>query len=88
MGMRSWSIGCSSSTDTICVGTPDSVSEINTSESGILEIQMAPKEADFYKQHHGAVGRHALIKGTLFHQITAWHVTKIVVQVKDLRLVE
>ena len=72
----------------VCVGTPDSVSEINTAESKVREIQIGPREADFYKWHEGAVGRHALIKGTLFHQHTAWHVTKIVVQVNDLRLIE
>jgi len=63
----------------VCVGTPDSVSEINTVESKVLEIQIAPKEAGFYKRQRGAVGKRALIKGTLFHQHTAWHVTKIVV---------
>src|SRR5664279_3129055 len=41
----------------VCVGTPDSISEINTAESKVLEIQIAPKEDGFYKQHHGAVGR-------------------------------
>ena len=70
----------------VCVGMSDSVSEIHTAESAVREIQIAPKEEGFYTRHHGAAGRRVLIKGTLFHQHTAWHVTTIVVQVNDVCL--
>jgi hypothetical protein len=68
----------------VCVGSPGLATEVNEPESEVREIQLAPRDDKFYKHHRGVVGKRVKVTGTLFHQHSAWHVTKVVLQVGSL----
>jgi len=62
----------------ICVGSADVTDEVNEPEPTVLEVQIAPGDDRFYKRYRKAVGKPVKVTGTLFHQQTVWHVTKVV----------
>jgi uncharacterized protein DUF4431 len=68
----------------ICVGSGVVANHVDEPERRVLEVQIAPKDDQFYKQNRKAVGRRVKITGTLFHQHTGWHVTKVVLRASDL----
>jgi hypothetical protein len=68
----------------VCIGTTETVTDLNEPETEITEIQLAPKDNQFYKRNKVAIGKHVKVAGSLFHQHTAWHVTKVVVIANDI----
>ena len=69
-----------------CVGSSGLATEVNEAESDVSEIQLAPRDNRFYEQHQGVIGKHVKATGTLFHQHSAWHVTRVVLQVVSLSI--
>ena len=68
----------------ICVGSGAVTKELDESEPRVLEIQIAAKDIRFYREKRKAVGKRVKVTGTLFHQHTGWHVTKVVLQATNL----
>jgi hypothetical protein len=68
----------------ICVGSTEVTNEVDSFESRVLEVQIAPKDEQFYERNRQAVGKPVKVTGSLFHQHTGWHVTKVVLRATDL----
>jgi hypothetical protein len=68
----------------ICVGSEKEADDLHEVEAEVLEVQIAPKDHRFYERNRRALGKRVRVTGTLFHQITAWHVTKVILQATDL----
>ena len=69
-----------------CVGSTTLATEVNEVESGVSEIQLVPRDDRFYEQYQGVIGKHVKATGTLFHQHSAWHMTRVVLQVDSLSI--
>lgn len=67
-----------------CVGSGKAVG-VNEPEANISEVQLAFRDAQLYKKYRQVVGKHVSVSGVLFHQHSAWHVTRVVVHVSDLK---
>jgi hypothetical protein len=63
----------------------DKANLINSSETGIKEIQIYSMDKGIIAKLKKVAGKKAIIKGTIFHEHTAWHVRKLVMKVSDLK---
>jgi len=64
---------------------PDGVNPINSAESCIPEIQLMTNDPGVLKHLSGSGGRRMLVRGTVFHEHTAWHVRPLVMIVSEAR---
>ncbi|HAT40761.1 MAG TPA: hypothetical protein DCS87_03430 [Rheinheimera sp.] len=63
----------------------DSDNEFNTREESISEIQVFSDDSSISTAIAEKRDRKVTVKGELFHEHTAWHVRKIVMDVKEIR---
>jgi hypothetical protein len=63
----------------------DSKDSIDVSEPHITEIQAYSNDAAIRKKISQLTGKEAVLKGTLFHSHTAWHVRDLVMMVTEVR---
>lgn len=66
----------------ICV-TGTEGNDINTSETGITEMQLVLNDKQ-YKKYKKMVGQKVVVTGTLFHSHTVHHKTNILITVKSM----
>lgn len=63
----------------------DKINPINSSETGIAEIQLFSNDKAIFTKLKNLSGKKASVKGTLFHEHTAWHIRKLVMNVSDIK---
>ncbi len=57
----------------------------NETETGVTEVQIYSGDDKIRKQYLSLVGKKAILKGTVFHAQTAWHVRDLVLMVTEVR---
>lgn len=63
----------------------DRANLINASESEIKEIQLYSNDSKVRKKLDKLPGKDAIVKGTLFHSHTAWHIRPLVMNVFEVK---
>ena len=63
----------------------DSGQSVDVSEDKLTEIQVYSNDASIRRKIDALAGKKAILKGTLFHSHTAWHVRQLVMSVTEVK---
>jgi hypothetical protein len=63
----------------------DGVNPINSSEACIPEVQLTSNDPEVRGRLFSSQGKHLVVRGTVFHEHTAWHMRRLVMIVSEIR---